>query len=215
VPAETPRHPLQTRLPTHRCRSRRASPCSASPGAVQQALGTKLRQTPRSPAPCQQRSPWPCRLGCTPSPPQQGDPREEQQPRGAEQGATKPTGMGSGAEGGSGPARGSRGSGSPRAAPRCQRSSWGWGQAGCPERDRGLWLTDEPDGRLSHRGLGIPQVRQALLQVFLSPAPVPRQQQRETGTGTSQSLPGRPEQALLQHPPLLRPGGAALTQPGP
>ena len=45
---------------------------------------------------------------------------------------------------------------------------------GCPERDRGRWLTNEPDGRLLQAGLSILQVRQALIQVFLSPAPALR-----------------------------------------
>lgn len=35
----------------------------------------------------------------------------------------------------------------------------------------GTLLTDEPDGRLSHQGLSIVQVLQALVQALLSPAP--------------------------------------------
>lgn len=78
-----------------------------------------------------------CRLGCTPSCPQQGDPREGQDPRGGgtEQGATEPHCEGRGwrgkhsAPGCTGPARGSRCSGSHRAAPRCQCSRWDWDRA--------------------------------------------------------------------------------------
>ena len=50
--------------------------------AARQALGTKLRQTPCSPACSQQHSPRPCRLGCIASPHQQRDPPEEQKPSG-------------------------------------------------------------------------------------------------------------------------------------
>ena len=64
---------------------------------------------------------------------------------------------------------------------------------GCPERDRGRWLTNEPDGHLSQAGLSILQVRQALLRVFLSPAPVPRQLQRARGHGHVTEAP-RPQE---------------------
>jgi len=86
---------------------------------------------------------------------------------------------------------------------------------GCPERDRGRWLTNEPDGCISQAGLSILQVRQALLQVFLSSAPVPRQLQRARGHGHVAEPLRPPEPALLQHPLLQRPGGQPLSGLGP
>ena len=66
------------------------------------------------------------------------------------------------------------------------------------EGPRGLWLTDEPHGRLSQGGLSILQVRQALIQVFFSPAPVLHQLERAQGYG---HVTEPPQLARAEPPP--------------
>ena len=104
------------------------------------------------------------------------EPREDQYPRGValSKAAAKPTCVG----------RGGRGRPRPCTGLLLADSAVAGTGARLPkEGPRGLWLTDEPHGRLSHGGLSILQVWQALMTVFFSPAPVLHHLERAQGDG--------------------------------
>lgn len=62
-----------------------------------------------------------------------------------------------------------------------QQQDWG---PGCPKAGlQGLGLTNKPDSHLSHSGLRVPEVRQALMQVLFSPALVLHQLERGQADG--------------------------------
>ena len=73
-------------------------------------------------------------------------------------------------------------------------------------------LTDEPDGRLSHAGLRVLHVEQALEQILVCAVPLVRYLREHKGTGLVRSLRSRPDQSLLPAPRSLP--VTPVSQPG-